>query len=230
MRQGRHREHERHSLSGDASGGTAIRSGAPWHVHCSVARRCGNFRTSWSSWSWVTGGLFSGVFRIDVDQVGGAISHAPPKQPLDAVTQGYFIPNNNPRASAASCPRWLATSTAALRCPSSPASSSSPTGSAFHDTRSAVGETRPRGRLVRQRAPRGRPGPTGQRGARRARRPAELGPHEESQRDGRRSTHAATGPHARRSRRTSRNQRVDHRRSPVRILRRAKRDGRGGGI
>ncbi len=42
------------------------------------------------------GGLFSGVFRIDVDMQGGAISHAPPKQPLNAVTQGYFIPNSNP--------------------------------------------------------------------------------------------------------------------------------------
>lgn len=42
------------------------------------------------------GGLFSGIFRIDVDMLGGATSHAPPKQPLGAVTQGYFIPNDNP--------------------------------------------------------------------------------------------------------------------------------------
>jgi len=44
----------------------------------------------------LSGGLFSGVFRIDVDSRGGAISHAPPKQPLNAVTTGYMIPNNNP--------------------------------------------------------------------------------------------------------------------------------------
>ncbi len=44
----------------------------------------------------LTGGLFSGIFRIDVDRVGGTVSHPPPRQPLDAVTQGYFIPNDNP--------------------------------------------------------------------------------------------------------------------------------------
>jgi glucose/arabinose dehydrogenase len=41
-------------------------------------------------------GLFGGVFRIDVDMQGGAVSHPPPRQPTDAVTQGYFIPNDNP--------------------------------------------------------------------------------------------------------------------------------------
>ncbi|MBL8950963.1 MAG: PQQ-dependent sugar dehydrogenase, partial [Myxococcaceae bacterium] len=44
----------------------------------------------------IDGALFSGIFRIDVDMVGGTVSHAPPRQPLDAVTQGYFIPNDNP--------------------------------------------------------------------------------------------------------------------------------------
>ncbi|MBX3186483.1 MAG: PQQ-dependent sugar dehydrogenase [Labilithrix sp.] len=45
----------------------------------------------------LTGGLFSGVFRIDVDQQGGAVSHAPPRVPTGAVTAtGYFIPNGNP--------------------------------------------------------------------------------------------------------------------------------------
>ena len=44
----------------------------------------------------LNGGLFSGVFRIDVDMQGGNISHPPPKQPLNAVTQGYYIPNTNP--------------------------------------------------------------------------------------------------------------------------------------
>mgnify|MGYP000914059099 CR=1 FL=1 len=42
------------------------------------------------------GGLFSGIFRIDVDQIGGAVSHAPPRQPTSGTTQGYFIPNSNP--------------------------------------------------------------------------------------------------------------------------------------
>ncbi len=41
-------------------------------------------------------GLFSGIFRIDVDMQGGNISHPPPRQPTDAVTQGYYIPNDNP--------------------------------------------------------------------------------------------------------------------------------------
>ncbi|MBK7859452.1 MAG: PQQ-dependent sugar dehydrogenase [Archangiaceae bacterium] len=41
-------------------------------------------------------GLFSGLFRIDVDMKGGTVSHAPPRQPFEAVTQGYFIPNDNP--------------------------------------------------------------------------------------------------------------------------------------
>jgi len=41
-------------------------------------------------------GLFSGIFRIDVDSAGGAVSHAPPRQPANGTTQGYFIPNDNP--------------------------------------------------------------------------------------------------------------------------------------
>lgn len=40
--------------------------------------------------------LFAGIFRIDVDARGGAISHAPPRQPAGGTTQGYFIPNDNP--------------------------------------------------------------------------------------------------------------------------------------
>lgn len=47
-------------------------------------------------------GLFSGIFRIDVDMKGGAISHAPPRQPTDCTTQGYFIPNDNPFVGTAS--------------------------------------------------------------------------------------------------------------------------------
>ncbi len=40
--------------------------------------------------------LFSGVLRIDVDQRGGEISHPIVRQPETGVTQGYFIPNDNP--------------------------------------------------------------------------------------------------------------------------------------
>lgn len=46
----------------------------------------------------ITKSLHSGVFRIDVDQRGGSISHAIPKQPgpVGSYTQNYFIPNDNP--------------------------------------------------------------------------------------------------------------------------------------
>jgi uncharacterized repeat protein (TIGR03806 family) len=41
-------------------------------------------------------GLFAGIFRIDVDQIGGTVSHAPPRQPLGGTTANYFIPTSNP--------------------------------------------------------------------------------------------------------------------------------------
>jgi uncharacterized repeat protein (TIGR03806 family) len=44
----------------------------------------------------ITKSLYSGVFRVDVDCRGGAISHAPPRQPLSGFTANYFIPNDNP--------------------------------------------------------------------------------------------------------------------------------------
>ena len=43
--------------------------------------------------------LFSCVIRIDVDQRGGAISHAPTKRPLNEVSPTwprYYVPNDNP--------------------------------------------------------------------------------------------------------------------------------------
>jgi glucose/arabinose dehydrogenase len=44
----------------------------------------------------ITNSLFSGVFRIDVDQRGGAISHPRVRQPNLGVTANYYIPNDNP--------------------------------------------------------------------------------------------------------------------------------------
>ena len=44
----------------------------------------------------ITNNLFSGVWRIDVDMRGGAISHPIPRQPLNGTTANYFIPNDNP--------------------------------------------------------------------------------------------------------------------------------------
>lgn len=40
--------------------------------------------------------LFAGIFRIDVDSIGGAVSHPPPRQPEGGSTAGYFVPNDNP--------------------------------------------------------------------------------------------------------------------------------------
>lgn len=44
----------------------------------------------------ITNKLFSGVFRIDVDQRGGSISHPIPRQPVLGTTANYYIPNDNP--------------------------------------------------------------------------------------------------------------------------------------
>src|SRR5882672_7345278 len=40
--------------------------------------------------------LYSGVFRVDVDNRGGNVSHPIPRQPINGFTANYFIPNNNP--------------------------------------------------------------------------------------------------------------------------------------
>jgi len=56
----------------------------------------GNDLNSASNDQTITRALFSGVFRIDVDMQGGAVSHTPPRQPEGGSTQGYYIPNDNP--------------------------------------------------------------------------------------------------------------------------------------
>jgi glucose/arabinose dehydrogenase/mono/diheme cytochrome c family protein len=40
--------------------------------------------------------LHGGIFRIDVNKVGGEISHEPPRQAQETISQGYYIPNDNP--------------------------------------------------------------------------------------------------------------------------------------
>jgi uncharacterized repeat protein (TIGR03806 family) len=44
----------------------------------------------------ITKSLYSGVFRMDVDCLGGNVSHAPPRQPTAGFTANYFVPNDNP--------------------------------------------------------------------------------------------------------------------------------------
>jgi uncharacterized repeat protein (TIGR03806 family) len=44
----------------------------------------------------ISKGLFSGIWRLDVDKRGGAISHPIPRQPAKGATANYYIPNNNP--------------------------------------------------------------------------------------------------------------------------------------
>lgn len=56
------------------------------------SKRNDNLKTSQK----IDSGLFAGVLRIDVDLVGGNISHAIPRQPLQGQTQHYLIPNDNP--------------------------------------------------------------------------------------------------------------------------------------
>ena len=40
--------------------------------------------------------LVGGIFRLDVDETGGDVSHPPTRQPKDGKTTGYYIPNDNP--------------------------------------------------------------------------------------------------------------------------------------
>ncbi len=44
----------------------------------------------------ITNGLFSGVWRLDVDERGGSISHPAPRTPNNATVAHYYIPNDNP--------------------------------------------------------------------------------------------------------------------------------------
>jgi len=49
-----------------------------------------------SSHQRVDAALTGGILRIDVDRRGGGVSHPPPRQPRDGVTEGYYIPGDNP--------------------------------------------------------------------------------------------------------------------------------------
>lgn len=40
--------------------------------------------------------FFSGILRIDVDRIGGEVSHAPPRQPDTGTSAHYFVPRDNP--------------------------------------------------------------------------------------------------------------------------------------
>jgi glucose/arabinose dehydrogenase/mono/diheme cytochrome c family protein len=44
----------------------------------------------------IDGNPVGGIWRIDVDQRGGAVSHPIPRQPKTGRSQSYFIPNDNP--------------------------------------------------------------------------------------------------------------------------------------
>lgn len=60
----------------------------------------------WNNAQTISKGLFAGVFRIDVDQRGGDVSHPIRRQPVanaappagwpGTYTQGYYIPSDNP--------------------------------------------------------------------------------------------------------------------------------------
>lgn len=49
-----------------------------------------------SSHQKINNKLHGGIFRIDVDQHGGDISHPITRQAFETISQGYFIPSDNP--------------------------------------------------------------------------------------------------------------------------------------
>jgi len=56
----------------------------------------GDDQTSPNESQVITNSLIGGVWRLDVDQRGGNVSHPAPRQPLNGVTANYYIPNDNP--------------------------------------------------------------------------------------------------------------------------------------
>lgn len=56
----------------------------------------GDDQTSPDEAQVITNSLFGGIWRMDVDQRGGNVSHPIPRQPLNGVTAHYYIPNDNP--------------------------------------------------------------------------------------------------------------------------------------
>ena len=76
----------------DHNGGT-LKFGVDGFLYISVGDEgncdCGNHQR-------IDGDLFSGVLRIDVDSLGGEVSHPPKNTPATGETSGYYIPNDNP--------------------------------------------------------------------------------------------------------------------------------------
>ncbi len=56
----------------------------------------GGGRCSFGNCQRIDRDLFAGVLRLDVDNIGGATSHLPPRQPKTGSTGHYSIPNDNP--------------------------------------------------------------------------------------------------------------------------------------
>ena len=76
----------------DHNGGT-LKFGADGFLYISVGDEgncdCGNHQR-------VDKDLFSGVLRLDVDCLGGDVSHPPKSSPVTGEVKGYFIPSDNP--------------------------------------------------------------------------------------------------------------------------------------
>lgn len=56
----------------------------------------GGGRCGFENCQRIDGDLFGGVLRIDVDQIGGAVSSPIRRQPSSGSTANYYIPNDNP--------------------------------------------------------------------------------------------------------------------------------------
>ncbi|MDA7980197.1 MAG: PQQ-dependent sugar dehydrogenase [Pirellulales bacterium] len=78
--------------------GGALAFGPDGFLYVGVGDEGGNEPDEYENGQRINRKLFSGILRIDVDRRGAAVSHPPRKQPVDGVTSGYDIPNDNPFA------------------------------------------------------------------------------------------------------------------------------------